>query len=85
MLDSLRYEDMDDRRDRLDSVERVTFEWALAERDTERTINRDDESDDHKRHADNEEGCGYFWHKKKPVDATFTDWLVADEEEADAA
>lgn len=33
VLDSLRYDGMDDRRDRLNSAERGTFEWALAERD----------------------------------------------------
>lgn len=42
VLDSLRYDGMDDRRDRLNSAERGTFEWALTERDCDDTSGDDD-------------------------------------------
>lgn len=40
VLESLRYDGMDDRRDRLSGAERGTFEWTLAE---EKTANADHE------------------------------------------
>jgi hypothetical protein len=40
VLDSLRYDGMDDRMDRLSSAERGTFEWALGGRDVESTMCR---------------------------------------------
>jgi hypothetical protein len=46
VLDSLRYDGMDDRRDRLNSAERGTFEWALAGRNIEDVGDCDDASDD---------------------------------------
>ena len=68
VLDSLRYDGMDDRRDRLNSAERGTFEWALAKRD------ESDEQRDREQHDDD------LWLRSKTIDKTFTDWLVADEE-----
>lgn len=35
VLESLRYDEMDDRRDRLNSAERGTFNWMLAEGEAE--------------------------------------------------
>ena len=52
VLDSLRYDGMDNRRDRLNSAERGTFEWALAGRDVTSTVDRDDESDGGNEHHD---------------------------------
>jgi len=68
VLDSLRYDGMDDRRDRLNSAERGTFEWTLAKRD------ESDEQRDREQHDDD------LWLRSKTIDKTFTDWLVADEE-----
>jgi hypothetical protein len=42
VLDSLRYDGMDNRRDWLNSAERGTFEWALVERAMESMVDRDD-------------------------------------------
>lgn len=55
VLESLRYDGMDDRRDRLNSAERGTFEWALAERSVESTMGRyegAEEDEDGERYAD---------------------------------
>jgi hypothetical protein len=46
VLDSLRYDGMDDRMNRLSSAERGTFEWALAERAVESMVDRDDASEE---------------------------------------
>jgi hypothetical protein len=46
VLDSLRYDGMDDRRDRLNSAERGTFEWALAERAVEVGMAPEDDGED---------------------------------------
>jgi len=46
VLDSLRYDGMDDRLNRLDSAERGTFEWALAGGDVETEIQQYEESYD---------------------------------------
>lgn len=46
VLDSLRYDGMDDRMDRLSGAERGTFEWALAGRDGDGgMLDTDDASD----------------------------------------
>jgi hypothetical protein len=44
VLDSLRYDGMDDRLNRLNSAERGTFEWALAGRDVEAGMEHYEES-----------------------------------------
>lgn len=47
VIDSLRYDGMDDRMDRLSSAERGTFEWALAGRDGEFTVDRHNGNEDY--------------------------------------
>jgi hypothetical protein len=69
VLDSLRYDGMDDRLNRLNSAERGTFEWAL----TERKMN--DEDSDVKRYI-----CDP-WSRPKNIGKAFTTWLVADDED----
>lgn len=54
VLESLRYDGMDDRRDRLNSAERGTFEWALAGRDADAST--DDASDEEDNKKNNEGG-----------------------------
>lgn len=78
VLDSLRYDGMDNRRDRLNSAERGTFEWALAER----VVSGDDDG----KHTNDEYDEDYadardLWHSTKTIDGAFTDWLVSDGEE----
>ena len=46
VLESLRYDGMDDRVDRLSSAERGTFEWALAGRDGNDGVLDDDDASD---------------------------------------
>ena len=72
VLDSLRYDGMDDRMDRLSSAERGTFEWALTERDEDE---EEGEGDD-----DSEEYSGHSW--RSTIDQSFTAWLAADDEES---
>lgn len=69
VLDSLRYDGMDDRMDRLSSAERGTFEWALAERD------EGDKERDCERHNVDPRS------RSKTIDMRFTNWLVANEED----
>jgi hypothetical protein len=63
VLDSLRYDGMDDRRDRLNSAERGTFEWALTKEDVETVTDRSvrNDFDDHT--------------SIKIFDASFTSWF----------
>ena len=67
VLESLRYDGMDDRRDNLNSAERGTFEWALAEKD------EGQEQRDRERYNVDPRP------RPKIIDKRFTDWLVADD------
>lgn len=69
MLDSLRYDGMDDRLNRLNSAERGTFEWALAEKDVN---DEDNEGETYNLNS---------WSRSKAVGEAFTTWLSAEEEE----
>jgi hypothetical protein len=85
VLDSLRYDGMDDRMDRLSSAEAGTFEWALAGRDGDGgALDKDDAGDEDggKDDEDNEwYNEGDLWHSTKTIDSAFTNWLVSDEGE----
>jgi hypothetical protein len=63
VLDSLRYDGLDDRRDRLNSAEGGTFEWALAEGEVEFVTSR------------NHCGGGEQYTSTKTIDMSFTNWL----------
>jgi hypothetical protein len=63
VLDSFRYEGMDDRRDHLNSAEEGTFEWALAEGEVEFVTSRD------------HYGGETFYTSTKTIDMSFTNWL----------
>jgi hypothetical protein len=66
ILDSLRFEGMDDRRDRLNSAEGGTFEWALAEGEVEFVTGRYHDRKDN------------LYTSTKMVDISFTNWLSQD-------
>jgi hypothetical protein len=65
VLESLRYDGMDDRRDRLNSAGSGTFEWALARGQVEFVTSRD--------HWFRGEGTLYT--RTKTIDISFTNWL----------
>jgi hypothetical protein len=63
VLESLRYEGMDYRGDRLNSAEGGTFEWALAEGEVEFVTSRD------------HYGGETLYTRTKTIDMSFTNWL----------
>jgi hypothetical protein len=63
ILDSLRYEGMDARWERLNGAERGTFEWALAEGKVEFVTSRDHYYG------------GKLYTSTKTIDMSFTKWL----------
>lgn len=69
VLDSLHYDGMDDRLNRLESAECGTLDWALTEQDL------DDEDNEDER-CDLGSEC-----RPKTIGKAFTTWLLADDEE----
>lgn len=80
LLDSLRYDGMDDRLDRLNSAERGTFEWALAGRNTKSTADRDDTSDEDGQ-KDDEDNSFHNEGGERGVDSGDEAWSGDDEED----
>jgi hypothetical protein len=64
VLDSLRYEGMDNRRDHLNSAERGTFEWTLDEGEVGFVTSRDYHY-----------GGETLYPRTKTIDMSFTNWL----------
>lgn len=69
VLESLRYDGMDDRRDRLSSAERGTFDWALAGG----KVKSDGDVESHKADGGRSEDV-------RTARVTFTTWLEGSEE-----
>lgn len=67
VIESLSYDGMNDRRDRLNSAERGTFDWALAEGDVEVVAHRDI-------------FFGRAYTQTTKIDVSFTQWLEGEAE-----
>lgn len=71
ILESLRYEGMDDRRNDLNSAgrRRGTFEWVLAEKEVDFVIGREFSN------------RGEIWAESKAINVGFTNWLMGENED----
>lgn len=91
VLESLKYDGMDDRRDRLNGAERGTFEWTLAEKQTQtHDVEEDDESDTNEQsdetddEEDNPDCCGVDVDSASDlmtIDTSFATWLGGETED----
>lgn len=97
ILESLRYDDMDDRRDRLNSAERGTFEWILTEErrvDNETGEGREgghgmkpsgqcdlSERDGGRDRYDSWGSDGDYELRSGTIDASFATWLAGENED----